>query len=238
MKKLLGIVVLGLLWCNVVIAESVKLSCSPKAYGEADPNWVYEYFEVIIDKGSKNFNYKSKGYYKKKGNQDFEEDENFAIIKIDEKSLTYAGSIERGTLFRFNYGSDYKWTQIKPDVSSKAGFYLNCNKNSDIAKSSGISFTIKDKKEDCAAIGFIPNTEKFADCVLRLVELDVKRKVNDPSMASQSQANQEIANELKRQNNLRQSQFLMNLSQQLLTPSSPASTMTTCRWSGQFLNCW
>ena len=105
-------------------------------------------------------------------------------------------------------------------------------------QSAGISFTIKDKKEDCKAIGFKPNTEKFADCVLKLVELDVKRKVNDPSMASQSQANQQVANELKRQNNLRQSQFLMNLSQQLLTPSSPASNMTTCRWSGQFLNCW
>ena len=105
-------------------------------------------------------------------------------------------------------------------------------------QTTGISFTIKDKKEQCAAIGFKPNTEKFADCVLRLVELDVKRKVNDPSMASQSQANQQVANELKRQSNLRQSQFLMNLSQQLLTPSSPASTMTTCRWSGQFLNCW
>ena len=101
-----------------------------------------------------------------------------------------------------------------------------------------ISFTIKDKKEDCKAIGFKPNTEKFADCVLKLVELDVKRQVNDSSMASQSQANQQIANELKKQNNLRQSQFLMNLSQQLLTPSSPASTMTSCRWSGQFLNCW
>ncbi len=110
--------------------------------------------------------------------------------------------------------------------------------SSSSSQSSGISFTIKDKKEDCKAIGFKPNTEKFADCVLRLVELDVKRKVNDPSMASQSQANQQIANELKKQNNLRQSEFLMGLSQQLLNPSSPASTMTTCRWAGQFLNCW
>ena len=42
-----------------------------------------------------------------------------------------------------------------------------------------INFTIKDKKEQCAAIGFKPNTEKFADCVLRLVELDVKRQTTN-----------------------------------------------------------
>ena len=40
------------------------------------------------------------------------------------------------------------------------------------AKASGdLTFTIKDKKEQCTAIGFEPATEKFADCVLRLVEL-------------------------------------------------------------------
>ena len=108
---------------------------------------------------------------------------------------------------------------------------------------SGLSFTIKDKKEQCAAIGFKPKTEKFADCVLKLVELDIKSQVNSPAVASMSSGNQQLANELKRQNNMRQSQFLMNLSQQLLNPSSPASAWSTssCTVRGgtiKRINCW
>ncbi len=106
------------------------------------------------------------------------------------------------------------------------------------ANNQGINFTIKDKKEQCAAIGFKPNTEKFADCVLRLVELDVKKQYSNQMVSAQNSGNDELAKQLERQSNLQQSQFLMNLGQQLLTPSSPASTMTTCRWAGQFLNCW
>ena len=104
--------------------------------------------------------------------------------------------------------------------------------------STDISFQIKNKKEQCAAIGFKPQTEKFADCVLRLVELDVKQQYSNQITVAQNSGNDALAKQLERQSNLQQSQFLMNLSQQLLTPSSPASTMTTCRWSGQFLNCW
>ena len=108
---------------------------------------------------------------------------------------------------------------------------------------SELSFTIADKKEQCKAIGFKPETEKFADCVLRLVELDIKKQVNSPAVTSMSSGNQQLATELKRQNNMRQSQFLMDLSQQLLNPSSPASTMSTssCTIRGgtiKTINCW
>ena len=43
-----------------------------------------------------------------------------------------------------------------------------------------IEFDINDKKQQCEIIGFKPETEKFADCVLRLVELDVKKKNSKP----------------------------------------------------------
>jgi hypothetical protein len=79
--------------------------------------------------------------------------------------------------------------------------------------------------------------------VLRLVELDIKKQVNSPAVTSMSSGNQQLATELKRQNNMRQSQFLMDLSQQLLNPSSPASTMSTssCTIRGgtiKTINCW
>ena len=44
---------------------------------------------------------------------------------------------------------------------------------------------------------------------------------------TQNNSNQQIAKELEKQNNLRQSQFLMNLSKQLLTPNAPASLPST-----------
>ena len=111
------------------------------------------------------------------------------------------------------------------------------------SNSVGISFTIKDKKEQCAAIGFKPATDKFADCVLRLVELDLKKQINNPTIVAQDSGNQEIVNELKRSNNMQQSQFLMNLSNQLLNPSSPASSMSSssCTVRGgtiKTINCW
>ena len=90
-----------------------------------------------------------------------------------------------------------------------------------------INFTIKDKKEQCAAIGFKPNTEKFADCVLRLVELDVKQQTTNIISSSQNSGNQQLAKQLERQNNMQQTQFLFKLGQQLLTPQAPASMPTT-----------
>ena len=48
------------------------------------------------------------------------------------------------------------------------------NQRAEAIASGDITFTINDKKEQCEAIGFTPQTDKFADCVLRLVELDVK----------------------------------------------------------------
>ena len=111
------------------------------------------------------------------------------------------------------------------------------------SNSVGISFTIKDKKEQCTAIGFKPATDKFADCVLRLVELDLQKQISNPMIVAQDSGNQAIVDELKRSNNMQQSQFLMNLSNQLLNPSSPASSMSSssCTVRGgtiKTINCW
>ena len=122
---------------------------------------------------------------------------------------------------------------------------LSCKNKiqSNQSASKGISFTIKDKKEQCAAIGFKPATDKFADCVLRLVELDLKKQISNPTIVTKNPGNQAIVNELKRSNNMKQSQFLMNLSNQLLNPSSPASSTSSssCTVRGgtiKRVNCW
>ena len=245
MKKLLGIMVLGLLWCNVGVAETYELKNCRYVHSKSKSEYPGT-INIKINTGSKKINWKS-------SNDDYDFNYTYGDIQsgfvyvqkpyASDDKRSYADwnfDVKNGTL-RVKVYTTTIWNKT-PKYNDYPGQFhsMDCDKtySASSSQSAGISFTIKDKKEDCKAIGFKPNTEKFADCVLKLVELDVKRKVNDPSMTSQSQANQQIANELKRQNNLRQSQFLMNLSQQLLTPSSPASNMTTCSWSGQFLNCW
>ena len=81
-----------------------------------------------------------------------------------------------------------------------------------------IEFDINDKKQQCEIIGFKPETEKFADCVLRLVELDVKKQTQNQIVIAESSGNKELANQLRRQNNIQSSQALINLGQQLMNP--------------------
>ena len=109
--------------------------------------------------------------------------------------------------------------------------------------SGDISFTIKDKKEQCTAIGFEPATEKFADCVLRLVELDVKTQQTNQIALAQSQGNQQIADQLKKQSNDQSSQYFLDLGQKLLNPQSTVSapSTSTCTISGgvyKNISCW
>ena len=113
------------------------------------------------------------------------------------------------------------------------------------AKASGdLTFTIKDKKEQCTAIGFELATEKFADCVLRLVELDVKSQQATQIALAQSQGNQQVAEQLKKQNNSRSSDAFINFGLKLLSPQSTVSapTTSTCRVIGsgayKTVNCW
>ena len=115
---------------------------------------------------------------------------------------------------------------------------------SNVVEKVDIEFTIKDKKEQCTAIGFEPATEKFADCVLRLVELDVKSQQTTQITLAQSQGNLQVAEQLKKQNNSRSSDAFINFGLKLLSPQSTVSapTTTNCRVIGsgayKTVNCW
>jgi len=122
--------------------------------------------------------------------------------------------------------------------------YLASKKIEDEKITQDLTFTIKDKKEQCTAIGFAPATEKFADCVLRLVELDVKTQQTNQIALAQSQGNQQVVTQLKKQNNSRSSDAFIDLGLKLLSPQSTVSapTTSTCRVTGsgafKTVNCW
>ena len=101
-------------------------------------------------------------------------------------------------------------------------------------KQEEISFTINDKKEQCEAIGFTPATEKFADCVLRLVELDVKTQQSNQIALAESQGNQQVADELRAQRNQQSGAYLMDLGQKLLNPPTRKTTRCTVTGVGSF----
>jgi hypothetical protein len=120
---------------------------------------------------------------------------------------------------------------------------LESKTTTNITNTVDINFTIKDKKEQCTAIGFEPATEKFADCVLRLVELDVKSQQATQIALAQSQGNQQVANQLKKQRNDQSSQYFLDLGQKLLNPQSTVSapSTSTCRVTGgiyKTVSCW
>ncbi|MDA7470613.1 hypothetical protein N8937_02345 [Candidatus Pelagibacter ubique] len=93
------------------------------------------------------------------------------------------------------------------------------------AQQEAIMFTIKDKRKQCEAIGFKPETEKFADCVLRLVELDVKKQQSNKIANAQNSGNEALVKQLQRQQYDRGTDALLNLGQQLLNPRTTNSNI-------------
>ena len=93
------------------------------------------------------------------------------------------------------------------------------------------------KQRECDSMGYKRQTEKFADCVLRLVELDVEKQTQNKIVIAQTSGDLELANQLKRQNNLQASEALINLGQQLMNPKKYNSNIympqtRNCRISG------
>jgi len=259
MKKLLTIIVLGLLWSGNAYAEkkyskgdilfknddrihivygglkSIDVIAIAREHCGKDKNTYLIGEGVYIGKGPLLKMYKKKGFKFTAWDP--------AIYEFICSKKVYSSNPPNST-FRPGKKLGNKWSPIS--LPSTRNVQVRNNSNStktSQTRSAGISFTIKDKKEQCAAIGFKPATDKFADCVLRLVELDLKKQISNPTIVTKNPGNQAIVNELKRSNNMKQSQFLMNLSNQLLNPSSPASSTSSssCTVRGgtiKRVNCW
>ena len=134
----------------------------------------------------------------------------------------------------FDYSDIRQWME-HPNNLPPPKYTKNNNKN--------LSFTLFDKKENCIEIGYSPSSNEFANCVLKLVELDLKSQFNEESIKFKTAENKEIVSQLKNQNNLIQSKFLYDLSQQLLNSNSKAGSnnVTSCTVTGltvKNINCF
>ena len=118
-------------------------------------------------------------------------------------------------------GKKIRWNNFSQNISNSTQQTQTNSSNLSQSNSNqnvSIEFNIKQKKEQCEVIGFKPETEKFADCVLRLVELDVKQQTQNQIVSAQNSGNDALVKQLERQNNLQSSQALINLGQQLMNP--------------------
>jgi hypothetical protein len=210
MKKLLSIIVLGLLLSGNAYAEYIdKARSKVKEWGVGTSSYregynknsrpaVFRHSKVSLeDAKNKSLRECSRLY-------------DDCIIYEITRFYGYSLSVKQ------KYFKDIIWKEEYEKYTKK----IVKNKNSENEKKyqENIMFTIKDKREQCEAIGFEPKTEKFADCVLRLVELDVKSQQDNQIVSAESSGNEALVEELRKQRNLQSSRYLLDLGKQLRQP--------------------
>jgi hypothetical protein len=90
------------------------------------------------------------------------------------------------------------------------------------------TLSLVDYKKQCAEIGFTPNTDKFADCVLRMMEMNSSSK---PQTVIQNNTGSDPAvrallEEQKRQRELDGALELMKRGNEMMQPPKPKLTCT------------
>jgi len=176
MKKLLGIVVLGLLLSGNAYAEIINLSCSEyKGYGNFKKSYVYpSNLNYRIDTDKKTYEWKTTAQpnWTKMVILEW----NGTTIKAKDPDPAYASTTEL-----FNY-ANLKMEIIEGNKKVKGHMQLIC-KNTGYEKQKNkieIADMINKAKDTCKSLGFKEGTEKFADCSLKLysqsVELAAEQK--------------------------------------------------------------
>ena len=270
MKKILGIVVLGLFLSGCATAPSSTVQNQLIKTNKIKIGMNYEDLKNILGGVTATWPYvQSENYLYMYGSPNNSETNFYAFEAIDRNKAKDGFNIWTGSFDANNY----KLVKIYKDELKLLNFYISETNNSDDLKmlsvwkdwainakkykakndintsvdtvvTTDINFTIDDKKEQCEAIGFEPATEKFADCVLRLVELDVKNQQANQIALAQGQGNQQVVTQLQNQRNDQSSQAFIDLGLKLLSPQSTVSAPTTsnCRVTGsgayKTVNCW
>lgn len=176
----------------------------------------------------------NKYFYFKDGNEVLKKGNTYAVFKNVTQPTT-------STFTSNNFGNGTFVAEARSWEEAQRIMGISSSNTS--SNDQSISFNIKEKKNQCEAIGFKPETEKYADCVLRLVELDVQQQQQDKIAMAQNAGNDALVQQLQRQNNLQSSQALINLGQELLKPQQynsniymPQTQRCTIQGFGSFAN--
>ena len=229
MKKIIYILVLGLVFGGVAGAEVVKFNCKGLNNNISSSVFILNTENQTVDiSWIFNDGKTGKSQYKI-----LEIDSEKALIKsLDPKwknnpAYHWYYATDQRTVFKNRITMyDCKSNNNKINLSSAGSVDIKSKNILQNEKNhQAIMFTIKDKREQCEAMGFELKTEKFSDCVLRLVELDIKKQQQTQISVAQNNGNEALVKQLKSQQNDRSAEFLLNLGQQLLNPQNTNSNI-------------
>jgi len=218
MKKLLGIVVLGLLWCNVGVAEN-------KILGKGNYKKMGQGIHIDYDNNEAN-NIAARycaslgmhaTYYGEANWQSIPRWYSCSKKFHEYKDLWYTPTLSNKWKSK---RKKYKWTSYNKSIAQTQSVSGNTTQSG----SGSFTTAIGAHSATCKEIGFKPGTEKFGDCVLKLVELDIKRG-----------GNVQAAEQFQRKRQDQGSQMLIELGLGLLSGSTTqtqtnTNQRSTCRW--------
>ena len=171
MKKILGIVVLGLLYCNVGTAEILDIRCKD------DPSKL----RYSIDTSKKIV----KAFWTEKNKK--EQSEVYDLLEIDSVKAIYQGRGKFKTYkWQFNYGGDGLEFRFEPEYQKLA----YCNSANEQKSNNNTNDKIAQSKQICKDLGFKVNTEKFADCALKMMSMQFQ--ANNTVVQNDGSTKQEI----------------------------------------------
>ena len=161
MKKAIFVLVIGLFWCSVGFAEIIEFKCSSKNY---------KYANFILDKENKII----KSNFQGQLNNEDPGSATSKILYMDDQKVEAMYST--GGRYTWYYGTDQHMEGA--DGSSEP---FNCTSEYVSSASSGSSSSSTDDKiaqakRICKDLGFKTNTEKFADCSLKMLSMQFEVK--------------------------------------------------------------
>tara|TARA_B100001964_G_C13897173_1_gene449956 strand:+ start:8 stop:673 length:666 start_codon:yes stop_codon:yes gene_type:complete len=221
MKKVIAIIVFGLLWCNTAQSNQIiKVSCS---------NLISEAKDYHLNRLEFTINPSEKSIYANlistRDGKKYEYKEYLSIVSWNDTFVVYS-YYDGEEKFQFDY-SEYPFIESSYDTSKK---HVTCKLKGE-SKKIKIASMIDDTKDTCKSLGFNEGTDKFSDCALKLysqsVELAAK---NNQQIVIQNQGSTSSSgsNVMTIYDPVRDSNALIKRGQGLINGTCTLANLSTC----------
>jgi hypothetical protein len=230
MKKLLGIVVLGLLWCNISLADHYRILYkdsekihiqSPEHFGRSlswKPHWPIatkhckSYGKYWFQLTTKPFGAKIYKHYK----SELKKMKGYIGEYLCSKEPMSKGQSITGK-YRSILATNY--------VASSSSQSTASSSSSSSSQSSSMSTDdkITQSKQICRDLGFKTNTEKFADCALKM--MSIQFEATNKVAASSGGTKQEII--IKHKNDYDIFDAMIDMSNAMLSNNKKSSSSSS-----------
>ena len=218
MKKAIGIIILGLLWCNISFAECIKGDCitGPGAFNFPSGNKYVGEFKNGLKNGQGTVTWVSGAKYVGRFKNDKQHGQGIYMWANGDK---YVGEFKKdefhgkGTVTQAN-GTIITGIFKRGELVKKISTDTSAKDKSD--KKMELASMIDDAKKTCKELGFKEGTEKFTDCSLKLYSQSVElASKNNQQVVMQPQSSG--SNVMTIYDPVRDNRALMNQGQRMLS---------------------